>query len=134
MRDRAARTDDRDGHGAAQSLRLDVLRVGRSCCGPPQDAGDDDEERDFGARLPARLVRRFVPVTEELDRARFFVRREGQLHARPVRGLVMVELTDVVFGWTHPAILGVTRDPFIVFTSNAFAILGLRSAYFAVAA
>jgi tellurite resistance protein TerC len=96
---------------------------------------DDDEERDFGASFPARLVRRFVPVTEELDRARFFVRREGQLHATPLFvALVMVELTDVVFAVDSiPAILGVTRDPFIVFTSNAFAILGLRSLYFAVA-
>ena len=96
---------------------------------------DDEEERDFGSSFPARLVRRFVPVTEELDRARFFVRREGRLHATPLFvALVMVELTDVVFAVDSiPAILGVTRDPFIVFTSNAFAILGLRSLYFAVA-
>jgi tellurite resistance protein TerC len=96
---------------------------------------DDEEERDFGSSFPARLVRRFVPVTEELDRARFFVRRNGRLHATPLFvALVMVELTDVVFAVDSiPAILGVTRDPFIVFTSNAFAILGLRSLYFAVA-
>ncbi|RPI16364.1 MAG: TerC family protein [Lysobacterales bacterium] len=96
---------------------------------------DDDEDRDFGTSFPARLVRRFVPVTEELDRARFFVRRDGRLHATPLFvALVMVELTDVVFAVDSiPAILAVTRDPFIVFTSNAFAILGLRSLYFAVA-
>jgi tellurite resistance protein TerC len=96
---------------------------------------DEDEERDFGSSVPARLVRRFVPVTEELDRARFFVRRDGRLHATPLFvALVMVELTDVVFAVDSiPAILAVTRDPFIVFTSNAFAILGLRSLYFAVA-
>jgi tellurite resistance protein TerC len=96
---------------------------------------DDDAERDFGTSFPARLVRRFVPVTDILDRARFFVRREGQLYATPLFvALVMVELTDVVFAVDSiPAILAVTRDPFLVFTSNAFAILGLRSLYFAVA-
>ena len=95
----------------------------------------DDEVRDFGSSLPARLVRRFVPVTDELDRARFFVRRSGRLYATPLFvALVMVELTDVVFAVDSiPAILAVTRDPFLVFTSNAFAILGLRSLYFAVA-
>jgi tellurite resistance protein TerC len=96
---------------------------------------DDDDERDFGSSFPARLVRRFVPVTDEPDRARFFVRRDGRLFATPLFvALVMVELTDVVFAVDSiPAILAVTRDPFLVFTSNAFAILGLRSLYFAVA-
>jgi tellurite resistance protein TerC len=96
---------------------------------------DEDEARDFGSSFPARLVRRFMPVTDELERARFFVRRAGRLHATPLFvALVMVELTDVVFAVDSiPAILAVTRDPFIVFTSNAFAILGLRSLYFAVA-
>jgi tellurite resistance protein TerC len=96
---------------------------------------DDDAERDFESSFPAKLVRRFVPVTDELDRARFFVFRDGQLYATPLFvALVMVELTDVVFAVDSiPAILAVTRDPFLVFTSNAFAILGLRSLYFAVA-
>ena len=96
---------------------------------------DDDEEPDFGASFPARLVRRFVPVTDEIDRARFFVRKAGHLYATPLFvALIMVELTDVVFAVDSiPAILAVTRDPFLVFTSNAFAILGLRSLYFAVA-
>jgi tellurite resistance protein TerC len=94
-----------------------------------------EEEHDIGNSFPARLVRRFVPVTPELDRARFFVRKEGRLYATPLFvALVMVELTDVVFAVDSiPAILAVTRDPFLVFTSNAFAILGLRSLYFAVA-
>ena len=96
---------------------------------------DDEAERNFGESLPARLVRRFVPVTDELHRTRFFVFRDGQLYATPLFvGLIMVELTDVVFAVDSiPAILAVTRDPFLVFTSNAFAILGLRSLYFAVA-
>jgi len=94
-----------------------------------------EDTHDVGNSLPARLVRRFVPVTPELARARFFVRREGKLFATPLFvALVMVELTDVVFAVDSiPAILAVTRDPFLVFTSNAFAILGLRSLYFAVA-
>jgi tellurite resistance protein TerC len=96
---------------------------------------NDDEDRDFGSSFPARIVRRFIPVTEKLDRARFFVRRDGRLYATPLFvALIMVELTDVVFAVDSiPAILAVTRDPFLVFTSNAFAILGLRSLYFAVA-
>jgi tellurite resistance protein TerC len=96
---------------------------------------DDDSVPDFESSFPARLVRRFVPVTDQIDRARFFVRRGGHLYATPLFvALVMVELTDVVFAVDSiPAILAVTRDPFLVFTSNAFAILGLRSLYFAVA-
>jgi len=94
-----------------------------------------EEAHDIGNSFPARLVRRFVPVTPELNRARFFVRKDGRLYATPLFvALVMVELTDVVFAVDSiPAILAVTRDPFLVFTSNAFAILGLRSLYFAVA-
>ena len=95
----------------------------------------EHEEVDFGTTLPARLVQRFVPVTEKLERARFFVRQDGRLYATPLFvALLMVEMTDVVFAVDSiPAILAVTRDPFLVFTSNAFAILGLRSLYFAVA-
>jgi tellurite resistance protein TerC len=94
-----------------------------------------DEGHDVENSFPARLVRRFIPVTKELERSHFFVRREGRLYATPLFvALVMVELTDVVFAVDSiPAILAVTRDPFLVFTSNAFAILGLRSLYFAVA-
>jgi tellurite resistance protein TerC len=94
-----------------------------------------EDAHNVGDSFPARLVRRFVPVTPELEGARFFVRRDGRLFATPLFvALVMVELTDVVFAVDSiPAILAVTRDPFLVFTSNAFAILGLRSLYFAVA-
>src|SRR5512139_1160526 len=96
---------------------------------------NDEETRDVGNSFPARLVRRFVPVKAELDGSHFFVRENGRLFATPLFvALVMVELTDVVFAVDSiPAILAVTRDPFLVFTSNAFAILGLRSLYFAVA-
>ena len=96
---------------------------------------NDDEAHDVGSSFPARLVRHLIPVTSTIDRAQFFERIDGRLFATPLFvALVMVELTDVVFAVDSiPAILAVTRDPFLVFTSNAFAILGLRSLYFAVA-
>jgi tellurite resistance protein TerC len=96
---------------------------------------NDDEAKDVGNSFPARMVQRLIPVTPKIERARFFERIDGKLFATPLFvALVMVELTDVVFAVDSiPAILAVTRDPFLVFTSNAFAILGLRSLYFAVA-
>ncbi|HSM13086.1 MAG TPA: TerC family protein [Thermoanaerobaculia bacterium] len=82
-----------------------------------------------------RLVRRFVPVTSGYHGQRFLVRLEGRLWATPLLlVLVVIEATDVVFAVDSiPAIFGVTRDPFIVFTSNIFAILGLRALYFLLA-
>jgi len=82
-----------------------------------------------------RLVRRLVPVTENYEGGRFFVRRSGRLFATPLFIVVLVvETTDVVFAVDSiPAILAITIDPFIVYTSNVFAILGLRALYFALA-
>jgi len=82
-----------------------------------------------------RLVRRLVPSTDRLDGARFFTRVDGRLLATPLfLALVLVEITDVIFAVDSvPAIFAVTNDPFIVFTSNVFAILGLRSLYFLLA-
>ncbi len=82
-----------------------------------------------------KLLRRFVPVTNDYHRENFFVRLDGRLMATPLFVvLLMIESTDVVFAVDSiPAIFAVTRDPFIVFTSNAFAILGLRALYFALA-
>jgi tellurite resistance protein TerC len=82
-----------------------------------------------------RLVRRLVPVTENYEGGRFFVRRSGRLLATPLFIVVLVvETTDVVFAVDSiPAILAITLDPFIVYTSNVFAILGLRALYFALA-
>jgi tellurite resistance protein TerC len=82
-----------------------------------------------------RLVRRVVPVTTELDGHHFLTRVDGRLVATPLfTALVAVELSDIVFAVDSvPAIFGVTDDPFIVFTSNIFAILGLRSLYFLLA-
>jgi tellurite resistance protein TerC len=88
-----------------------------------------------------RLVERFIPVTTEITNHNFFVRRANTagrvvLHATPLfLALLTIELVDIVFAIDSvPAIFAVTRDPFIVYTSNIFAILGLRSMYFMLAA
>lgn len=82
-----------------------------------------------------RLFRRFMPVAPDFQGDRFFTRLDGRLVATPLFLVVLViETTDVVFAIDSiPAIFSVTRDPFIVYTSNAFAILGLRALYFALA-
>ena len=82
-----------------------------------------------------RLFRRVVPTTEDYEGQRLVVRRAGRLLATPLLAvLVLVETTDVIFAVDSiPAIFAVTQDPFLVFTSNAFAILGLRALYFMLA-
>jgi TerC family integral membrane protein len=79
-----------------------------------------------------RLVRRLVPVSDRYHGQRFFVRANGVLTATPLfLVLVLVETTDLIFAVDSiPAIFAVTEDPFLVYTSNVFAILGLRSLYF----
>lgn len=82
-----------------------------------------------------RLARRFVPITRRYVDGRFFIRRMGRTMATPLFVVVLiVETTDIVFAVDSiPAILAITHDPFIVYTSNVFAILGLRALYFALA-
>jgi tellurite resistance protein TerC len=82
-----------------------------------------------------KLLRKAVPMTSGFDGGRFFVRKDGRLAATPLLAVVLVlETTDLIFAVDSiPAVLAVTRDPFIVYTSNAFAILGLRSLFFALA-
>ncbi|HKW11774.1 MAG TPA: TerC family protein [Gemmatimonadaceae bacterium] len=95
-----------------------------------------DEEFD-GERNPVvRAARRIMPLSSDFHGKRFFVIENGRKMATPLfLVLVLVEVTDLVFAIDSiPAIFGVTRDPFIVFTSNIFAILGLRSLYFLLAA
>lgn len=81
------------------------------------------------------LCRRFLRVTPEYKEGRFFIRRDSKLWVTPLfLVLVFVESTDVIFALDSiPAILAITHDPFIVYTSNVFAILGLRALYFALA-
>ena len=82
-----------------------------------------------------RLLRRLMPVTRELRGQSFFVRENGRLLATPLlMALVFLEMTDVIFAVDSvPAIFALTNEPFIVFTSNIFAILGLRAMYFMLA-
>jgi tellurite resistance protein TerC len=86
-------------------------------------------------RNPAvRLARRFLPVTAQFEGGHFFKRVDGRWHATPLFiVLIVIETTDVMFALDSiPAVIAITRNEFIVFTSNIFAILGLRSLYFAV--
>lgn len=83
-----------------------------------------------------RLLRRVIPVCSHMGEGRFFLREGGRLCATPLLvALLVIETTDVVFAVDSvPAVLTITQDPFIAFSSNVFAILGLRSLYFALAA
>ena len=82
-----------------------------------------------------KLIARVLPTTNELDGHRFFSHKQGRRLATPLfMVLLLVEITDLIFAVDSiPAVFAVTRDPFIVFTSNVFAILGLRSLYFVLA-
>jgi tellurite resistance protein TerC len=95
--------------------------------------GDDHVDPSRNPLL--RLLRRRVPMTEGYEGQRFVVRRAGRFLATPMLAvLLVVETTDVVFAVDSiPAIFAVTDEPFLVFTSNAFAILGLRALYFLLA-
>jgi tellurite resistance protein TerC len=91
-----------------------------------------DDEGQHGHDRAVALVGRFLPVRKELAGQHFILKEAGKWVATPLlAALVVVEITDVIFAVDSvPAILAVSREPFIVFTSNAFAILGLRAMYF----
>jgi tellurite resistance protein TerC len=93
---------------------------------------DDEKQVDYNNNPAMKLVRRLVPTTSEYDGQKLFTRKNGKRLATPLFAvLILIEVTDVVFAVDSvPAILAVSREPFIVFASNAFAILGLRSLYF----
>jgi len=82
-----------------------------------------------------RLLRKMIPVSPQLDGQNFFTRKSGILHATPLFvGLVFLEVTDIIFAVDSvPAIFAITKEPLIVFTSNVFAILGLRAMFFMLA-
>jgi tellurite resistance protein TerC len=94
-----------------------------------------DEEFDPATSVLVRIARRIYPLTDKLDGDRFFTHVDGARAATPLFvTLLLVDFADVVFAVDSiPAIFAITQDPFIVFTSNAFAILGLRALYFAIA-
>jgi len=101
-----------------------------------------DKEYDVGSSGALRFIRKHLPVTEKLHGKRFWVRNTDPRTGKPAwfvtplfLALAMVEIVDVVFAVDSvPAIFAITTDPFIVYTSNIFAILGLRALYFALAA
>jgi len=94
-----------------------------------------NEEIEPDKNLLIRLFRRFMPVTNTIDGKSFFLKIDGRWNATPLFiALLFLEATDVIFAVDSvPAIFAVTNEPFIVFTSNIFAILGLRSLYFMLA-
>jgi tellurite resistance protein TerC len=90
---------------------------------------------DPGANPLIKVVKKFFPITPEIDGQNFFVRKNNVLHATPLfLALVFIEVSDIIFAIDSvPAIFAITKEPLIVFTSNIFAILGLRSLYFLLA-
>ncbi|HSD86504.1 MAG TPA: TerC/Alx family metal homeostasis membrane protein [Kofleriaceae bacterium] len=104
------------------------------------ELGEDDDDDGGAATQPIMtrvrgVLSRVMPITDDFVGARFTVVRRGVRHATPLLlALVTVEIADAIFALDSiPAVFGVTTDRFIVFTSNLFAVLGLRSLYFAVA-
>lgn len=98
-------------------------------------AFQENEELDPEANPLVKLFKRFMPVTSDYVGQNFFVRNPGNLAATPLLVvLILVESTDLVFALDSiPAIFAITTDPFLVYTSNIFAIMGLRSLYFLLA-
>ena len=94
-----------------------------------------NDEMDPSRSQVLRLVRRWIPTTDEYHGQKFWVKKAGTWVATPLfTVLILVETTDIIFAVDSiPAIFAVTQDPFLVFTSNAFAILGLRAMYFLLA-
>ena len=94
----------------------------------------DEEKVDPSRNFVLRIARKFLPVTKQYEGKRFFVIQDGRRFATPLFiVLLVVETTDVLFATDSiPAILAISRHPFIVYTSNVFAILGLRSLFFAL--
>lgn len=96
---------------------------------------DDDAEQDFSNSAGARLIKKLYKISDEYDGNKFFTIRNGVKMATPLLIVVaVIEFTDVLFAVDSiPAIFAISKDPFILYTSNIFAILGLRSLYFLLA-
>ena len=84
--------------------------------------------------IAIKLLRFFIPVTKQFQEAKFFIVQNGRRFATPMLAVLLVlETTDILFAVDSiPAVLAISKDPFIVYTSNVFAILGLRSLFFAI--
>ena len=94
----------------------------------------EEKKIELEKNIAVRFLKKFMPVNLSLVGNKFIVRINGVMHATPLLvALAIIELTDLVFAMDSiPAILSITRDPFIVITSNVFAILGLRALYFLI--
>lgn len=95
---------------------------------------DDDKEFDPDKNIVIKLFKKIMPVTNDTSNHRFFVKKDKVLYATPFFiALLLIEASDLIFAVDSiPAVLSVSKDVFIVYTSNIFAILGLRSLYFAL--
>jgi tellurite resistance protein TerC len=98
-------------------------------------AKDKGTKVDIENNFLVKYLRKFIPVTSDYHKSNFLVKLNSKWHATPLLlVLILIEVTDLIFAVDSiPAILAITKDPFIVYTSNVFAILGLRSLYFALA-
>lgn len=94
-----------------------------------------DESPDPGKNPFLRMAKRFLPITDKLNGQKFTIRENGTLYLTPLfMALLAIEFTDIIFAIDSvPAIFAITKEPMLVFTSNIFAILGLRSLYFLLA-
>jgi tellurite resistance protein TerC len=92
----------------------------------------DDQKIEPDKNILIRILKKFIPVTNDIHNKNFFERKNGILHATPLFvALLFLEFTDIIFAVDSvPAIFAITKEPLIVFTSNIFAIMGLRSMYF----
>lgn len=95
-------------------------------------SGDDDDDEDYNNTRGAKLIRRFFNVSDKYDGAKFFTIENGKKLATPILVVVaVIEFTDLLFAVDSiPAIFAISNDPFILYTSNIFAILGLRALFF----
>jgi tellurite resistance protein TerC len=108
---------------------LFLIATGIKLCFAPE------KEHDLSKNLVLKLLNKFIPISLKADRFKFFIREHKQTLATPLFiCLLMVEISDIVFAVDSvPAIFAITKEPFIVFTSNMMALLGLRSLYFLLA-
>jgi len=95
-----------------------------------------EKEKNYKDSKVVKLLRKFMPVTDTMHEEKFFIRQNKKLFATPLFAiLILIEFSDVLFAIDSiPAIFSITTNPFIVYTSNIFAILGLRSLYFVLCA
>jgi len=95
-----------------------------------------DKEKDYTNSKVLKMLKKIIPVTDTMHEEKFFIRQKNKLYATPLFAiLLIIESSDILFAIDSiPAIFSITTDPFIVYTSNIFAILGLRSLYFALSA